>query len=122
MQTWGPMERLERVMVICRIGFMLIGGVILGASTATLVDAQNRAVYVTEGDIMAEKVTGHDVRIKIGEDNVKELQAEMRDMASQVNTIRGMGMGFGFIMSMLQVVQFMTDRRLKLAKESGGIA
>jgi Na+-transporting methylmalonyl-CoA/oxaloacetate decarboxylase gamma subunit len=50
---------------------------------------------------------------------VRELQTEMREMSSQVSTIRGMGMGFGFIVILLQIVQFMTDRRLKFRESDG---
>ena len=84
---------------------------------SSLVEAQNR--YDGGEAVVSEKVAGHDARIKIAEDEVRELQAEMREMSSQVSTIRGMGMGFGFIVILLQIVQFMTDRRLKFRESEG---
>ena len=107
---------LDRVLLLCRIGFLVMGAAIFSASLSSLVEAQNR--YDGES-VVSEKVAGHDARIKIAEDEVRELQAEMREMSSQVSTIRGMGMGFGFIVILLQIVQFMTDRRLKFRESEG---
>ena len=107
---------LDRVLLLCRIGFLVVGAAIFSASLSSLVEAQNR--YDGES-VVSEKVAGHDARIKIAEDEVRELQAEMREMSSQVSTIRGMGMGFGFIVILLQIVQFMTDRRLKFRESEG---
>lgn len=108
---------LDRVLLLCRIGFLVMGAAIFSASLSSLVEAQNR--YDGGEAVVSEKVAGHDARIKIAEDEVRELQAEMREMSSQVSTIRGMGMGFGFIVILLQIVQFMTDRRLKFRESEG---
>lgn len=60
-----------------------------------------------------EKISAHEARIQLMAIDMKEVKEQIRDLAAQLNVIRGMGIAFGALMGFLQIVQFATDRSLK---------
>ncbi len=94
---------LMQAVLVCRVFLVLMGGVLIGTlSTITMHAEPNQ---------MHEQVAVHEQRIGRVDTDIKEMKDQLRDLGQQLATIRGMGLGFGGLIAMVQLAILLMDKR-----------
>lgn len=108
----------HKSLILCRVGFICLGAALLGSSVTLTVAGQNRedAHYAAINEETIKKLENHTVMIGMLSTNVKELSDTIKEQSAQLNTLKGMFMGFGALLSILQIIQFLTDKKLKFVE------
>jgi hypothetical protein len=68
-------------------------------------------------DHATERIAGHEVRIEMMSTNIKELSDHVRELEARTNTMWGMGIGLGALLTIIQTIGIIADRKISKAAE-----
>lgn len=98
----------------CRLGLVLLSFGIIGSSLNIIALGQEKEhPYNIMGEETARRLENHTVMISLLSQDVKELKDAVKEQTAQMNTLKGIGIGFGCLMTFLHLVQFLADKKIK---------
>ncbi len=103
-----------KIQIICRLGSFLASIVLLTASITSQIEAQP-SFLSSDPQIRLEN---HTVKILTLEQQIQEVRLNIIDLQATQNIMKGAGWAFGGIFGFLQLLHFLTDRKLKFVDPS----